>query len=76
MGRAALRPQAKKPPADLRGPSMQQPKKNGGDRDCERAMKNGSHVKIEVNVKDIERGKKEDLAVHAGDIIIVPRRIF
>ena len=41
-----------------------------------RARKNGAHVKIEVNVKDIERGKKEDVAVRADDIIIVPRRIF
>jgi polysaccharide biosynthesis/export protein len=41
-----------------------------------RSGKTGVSKRIIVNVRAIERGKKPDVPVAPGDIIIVPRRIF
>lgn len=36
----------------------------------------GQEQTIKVNVKDIEKGKRPDMQLHEGDVIIVPESIF
>ncbi len=41
-----------------------------------RIKEDGSEEKIKVNVKDIIKGKKEDIQLKEGDVVIVPETIF
>lgn len=41
-----------------------------------RIKEDGSEERIKVNVKDIIKGKKEDIQLEEGDVVIVPETIF
>ena len=41
-----------------------------------RAVPDGSKVKLPVNVKDIKRGRRSDVLLQSGDIIVVPEKWF
>ena len=41
-----------------------------------RIKEDGSEEKIKVNVKDIIKGKKEDIQLKEGDVVVVPETIF
>jgi polysaccharide export outer membrane protein len=41
-----------------------------------RIKEDGSEERIKVNVKDIIKGKKEDIQLKEGDVVIVPETIF
>jgi len=41
-----------------------------------RIKEDGSEKRIKVNVKDIIKGKKEDIQLKEGDVVVVPETIF
>jgi len=41
-----------------------------------RIKEDGSEERIKVNVKDIIKGKKEDIQLKEGDVVVVPETIF
>lgn len=41
-----------------------------------RAVPDGSKVKLPVNVKDIKRGRRADVLLQSGDIIVIPEKWF
>jgi polysaccharide export outer membrane protein len=41
-----------------------------------RVLKDGSEVKIKVNLNDIIKGKKPDIVLQEGDVVYVPESIF
>ncbi len=47
-----------------------------GNVKIKRMDESGKEIIIDVNVKDIERGKKKDIPLQAGDIIIVGEKFF
>lgn len=41
-----------------------------------RAVPDGSKVKLPVNVKDIKKGRRADVQLQSGDIIVIPEKWF
>ncbi len=41
-----------------------------------RAVPDGSKVKLPVNIKDIKRGRRADVQLQSGDIVVVPEKFW
>ncbi len=41
-----------------------------------RAVPDGTKVRLPVNVKDIKRGRRADVQLQSGDIVVVPEKFF